>query len=68
LIHDLDHQGIKNMVLVQEESPLALKYNNKSVAEQNSGMCFRWLWWLLVYTHINDSICCIVQLTLPGLS
>jgi hypothetical protein len=38
LIHDLDHQGIPNMVLVQEKSPLALQYNNKSVAEQNSGM------------------------------
>jgi 3'5'-cyclic nucleotide phosphodiesterase len=37
LIHDVDHQGIPNFVLVQEKSPLAAKYNNKSVAEQNSG-------------------------------
>ncbi|CAB9521509.1 Receptor-type guanylate cyclase gcy [Seminavis robusta] len=36
LIHDLDHHGVSNMTLVQEASPLAIKYKNKSVAEQNS--------------------------------
>ena len=36
IIHDLDHLGVPNNVLVKEETPLAAKYNNKSVAEQNS--------------------------------
>ncbi|CAB9528997.1 Receptor-type guanylate cyclase gcy [Seminavis robusta] len=36
LIHDMDHQGVPNMTLVNEKSPIAQKYENKSVAEQNS--------------------------------
>jgi 3'5'-cyclic nucleotide phosphodiesterase len=36
LIHDVDHQGVPNTTLVTEKSPLAVLYNNKSVAEQNS--------------------------------
>lgn len=36
LIHDLDHPGVPNAVLVQEQDPLATKYKEKSVAEQNS--------------------------------
>jgi hypothetical protein len=36
LIHDLDHQGVPNTQLVQEGSVLAARYNNKSIAEQNS--------------------------------
>ena len=36
LIHDLDHSGVSNAVLVEEESALALKYKGRSVAEQNS--------------------------------
>lgn len=36
LIHDADHPGVSNTTLVQEQSPLALRYGNKSVAEQNS--------------------------------
>jgi hypothetical protein len=32
-----DHPGVPNTVLIQEEDPLALKYKDKSVAEQNSG-------------------------------
>jgi len=36
LIHDVDHTGIPNAQLVKEETPLAVKYENKSVAEQNS--------------------------------
>ena len=37
LIHDADHYGVSNMTLIQENDPLAAKYKNKSVAEQNSG-------------------------------
>ncbi|CAB9516454.1 Receptor-type guanylate cyclase gcy [Seminavis robusta] len=36
LIHDVDHTGLPNAVLVKEERPLAKKYNNRSVAEANS--------------------------------
>ena len=36
MIHDVDHTGIPNAQLVKEQSDLAKKYKNKSVAEQNS--------------------------------
>lgn len=36
LIHDVDHTGVPNSVLVQEQTSIAAVYKNKSVAEQNS--------------------------------
>ena len=36
LIHDLDHPGVPNGQLVEEQTDLATLYKNKSVAEQNS--------------------------------
>lgn len=36
LVHDLDHLGVPNTVLVNEGSHIARKYKGKSVAEQNS--------------------------------
>lgn len=36
LIHDVDHAGVANAQLVKEGQPMAARYNNKSVAEQNS--------------------------------
>jgi 3'5'-cyclic nucleotide phosphodiesterase len=36
IIHDVDHRGISNVQLMQEEKHLAHLYQNKSVAEQNS--------------------------------
>lgn len=36
LIHDVDHLGVPNTQLVEEKTPTALRYNNRSVAEQNS--------------------------------
>ena len=36
LIHDVDHLGVPNAALVSESNELAIKYKNKSVAEQNS--------------------------------
>jgi 3'5'-cyclic nucleotide phosphodiesterase len=36
LIHDVDHSGVPNAQLVKEHTNLAVKYNDKSVAEQNS--------------------------------
>lgn len=39
LIHDVDHTGVPNAVLVSEQDPLAQKYQNKSPAEQRSIDC-----------------------------
>ncbi len=36
LVHDVEHKGIGNKQLVDENDPLALKYKGKSVAENNS--------------------------------
>lgn len=36
LIHDTDHPGVSNAQLVKENSPIAVLYHDKSVAEQNS--------------------------------
>eukprot|EP00934_Nitzschia_sp_Nitz4_P000158 Nitzschia sp. Nitz4//scaffold306_size21755//9910//13748//NITZ4_008590-RA/size21755-snap-gene-0.13-mRNA-1//1//CDS//3329547114//158//frame0 len=36
LIHDVDHSGLPNAQLVKDKHPLAVKFDNKSVAEQNS--------------------------------
>eukprot|EP00542_Grammatophora_oceanica_P018487 CAMPEP_0194034754 /NCGR_PEP_ID=MMETSP0009_2-20130614/7177_1 /TAXON_ID=210454 /ORGANISM="Grammatophora oceanica, Strain CCMP 410" /LENGTH=729 /DNA_ID=CAMNT_0038675805 /DNA_START=64 /DNA_END=2250 /DNA_ORIENTATION=+ len=36
LVHDVDHNGVPNSTLVKEQDELALKYDNKSPAEQNS--------------------------------
>lgn len=36
MIHDVDHTGVPNTTLIQENTEIAKKYSNKSVAEQNS--------------------------------
>jgi hypothetical protein len=36
LIHDVDHRGVSNFLLAQEDPTLAAAYKNKSIAEQNS--------------------------------
>jgi hypothetical protein len=36
LIHDVDHRGVPNFLLIKEEAGLNTTYNGKSVAEQNS--------------------------------
>lgn len=36
LIHDVDHNGVSNAQLVKEKNEVAIKYNGKCVAEQNS--------------------------------
>lgn len=36
LIHDVDHSGVPNSVIPDENPSLANKYKNKSIAEQNS--------------------------------
>ena len=41
LIHDLDHEGVPNFVLIKEESPIAVSYEGKSPMEQHS-YCLAW--------------------------
>jgi hypothetical protein len=36
LIHDVDHRGVPNFLLVKEDPSLGAIYNNQAVAEQNS--------------------------------
>jgi 3'5'-cyclic nucleotide phosphodiesterase/Adenylate and Guanylate cyclase catalytic domain len=36
LVHDVDHLGMSNQQLIDENLPIAQMYNNKSIAEQNS--------------------------------
>lgn len=36
LVHDVDHAGVSNFQLIQEQATIAKLYKNKSVAEQNS--------------------------------
>merc|ERR1712183_453651 len=36
LIHDVEHQGVPNTILVEEDNVIARKYNGRSIAEQNS--------------------------------
>ena len=56
LIHDLDHSGVPNATLVKEGDPLAAKYKNKSVAEQNS---VDLAWSLLMDNKYKDLRKCI---------
>jgi 3'5'-cyclic nucleotide phosphodiesterase len=36
IIHDIDHRGVSNIQLLNEQPGMAARYKNKSVAEQNS--------------------------------
>lgn len=36
LIHDVDHQGVPNFVLAQEDEAMKTRYKGRSLAEQNS--------------------------------
>lgn len=36
LVHDVEHQGVGNKQLIEENDLLAIRYNGKSVAENNS--------------------------------
>lgn len=56
LIHDVDHAGIPNSQLVNENSELASRYNCKSVAEQNS---IDLAWELLMKEEYSDLRCTI---------
>jgi 3'5'-cyclic nucleotide phosphodiesterase len=56
LIHDVDHSGVPNSQLVQENSSFAAMYDGKSLAEQNS---FDLAWRLLMddqFYHLRRTI------------
>ncbi|CAB9513615.1 Receptor-type guanylate cyclase gcy [Seminavis robusta] len=56
LIHDADHPGCPNVSLVNEQTELAVKYENRSVAEQNS---FDLCWNMLMDDKYKDLRSCI---------
>jgi 3'5'-cyclic nucleotide phosphodiesterase len=56
LIHDLDHQGVSNAQLVEEGHSIALAYDGKSVAEQNS---IDVAWRILMEARFSDLRACI---------
>jgi 3'5'-cyclic nucleotide phosphodiesterase len=58
LIHDLDHSGVSNARLVEEKHPLAVSYDGKSVAEQNS---IDVAWRLLMQPQFADLRKCIYR-------
>lgn len=58
LIHDVDHSGVPNNVLVNEKAEIATLYRERSVAEQNS---VDLAWKLLMQDSFKDlrrAICC----------
>jgi hypothetical protein len=56
LIHDVDHPGVSNAQLVKEGIDVALRYDNKCVAEQNSVDI---AWNLLMQEKYHDLLQCI---------
>jgi class 3 adenylate cyclase len=56
VVHDVDHDGVPNSQLVKEQSSLAARYRNKSVAEQNSVDV---AWGLLMEPRFKDLRACI---------
>ena len=56
VIHDLKHPGVPNATLVKEGVPMAKKYKEKSVAEQNS---VDLAWGLLMQPEYKDLRACI---------
>ena len=56
LIHDVEHTGVSNGQLIEEDAVLAAKYKNKSVAEQNSVDV---AWDILFQDNFSDLRSCI---------
>jgi hypothetical protein len=57
LIHDIDHPGIPNSKLMEEDVHLAIKYNGRSIAEQRS---VDMAWELFLedkFRNLRDAIC-----------
>eukprot|EP00934_Nitzschia_sp_Nitz4_P000910 Nitzschia sp. Nitz4//scaffold439_size10204//5658//9665//NITZ4_009080-RA/size10204-processed-gene-0.12-mRNA-1//-1//CDS//3329551869//910//frame0 len=57
LIHDADHPGVPNTQLVKEGDALALKYQNRSVAEQRSFDVAWDLWLQDEFRELRSTIC-----------
>merc|ERR1712241_687796 len=57
LIHDVDHQGVPNSTLVQEDDEIARKYNGRSVAEQNSVDIAWELFLEPEFSALQDAVC-----------
>jgi hypothetical protein len=51
LIHDVDHSGVPNAYLIKENPELAKRFDNRSVAEQNS---LDLAWDLLMQPRFKD--------------
>jgi len=57
LIHDVDHQGVPNTRLVEEEDSIAIKYDGRSAAEQNS-VDISWALFLEPqFSELRDAVC-----------
>jgi 3'5'-cyclic nucleotide phosphodiesterase len=56
LIHDCDHEGVPNGQLVSEQADVAVRFKNKSVAEQNS---LDIAWNILMRPEYEDLRMCI---------
>lgn len=56
LIHDVDHAGVSNFQLILERNPIAAKYKEKSIAEQNS---VDLAWAMLMDKQFDDLRKCI---------
>jgi class 3 adenylate cyclase len=59
LIHDVDHTGLPNARLVEEEAPVAIMYDRKSVAEKNS---IAIAWEFLLRPEFSELQSCIGEL------
>lgn len=58
LLHDVDHYGLPNAQLVKEQHEIAVKFDNKSVAEQNS---VHLGWQILMEPQFENLRKCIYQ-------
>jgi 3'5'-cyclic nucleotide phosphodiesterase/Adenylate and Guanylate cyclase catalytic domain len=56
LIHDADHFGLSNQQLIQGGNPIAIYYDGRSVAENNS---IEISWKLFIQTKFDDLRCCL---------
>jgi hypothetical protein len=59
LIHDVDHLGLPNARLVAEKAPVAIMYDNRSVAEKNS---IAIAWEFLMRPEFSELRACIGEL------
>lgn len=56
LVHDVEHQGVGNNQLIAEKDPLAIKYDGRSIAENNSLDIARELLDQECFTNLRNSM------------